>query len=186
MMFFDHNAANLLEKFGLALTWKFLYLGYKGIGYTQYLSKQAIEEYGTFLLETGSYSSNEEMYLIVQLASARIESLECCSTLEQLIKYDRFDDIYGEDKWYIVIMDQVVCHMSDDPTDALLSVSNEWARMGCPDTLAHLIQGIVDKKPAPLYYTADTLIDIKSKIRAWISEKRSLISDYERPRQQDT
>jgi hypothetical protein len=167
------------------VNWTTILVGWRGLGvfspwpdrrmeFPPLLSPSELAIYSQERLESSPDAAEER--LVVDLCSLDLER-EGRQAVEDLLK--RLADLTKHDadfelrKWRLVILEELLANIPNDPVYGLIALTEFWQSFGFPANSPHEIQGRGNKVTPSEYYQAETLQRLLVRHQEWIQQEKS-------------
>src|SRR5215475_1063475 len=186
----DHNrsvSAFAKIKAAFDVNWTSVLVGWEGLWrlsprprrWTEFpplISTGEITSYAEKRLEASA--DRREQRMIIELMTVdlgRLTREEIRDMLESLSGLDGGDPAMELRKWRLVLLEQVLEGISNDPVYGLIALSEFWQEFGRPPDSPHEAQGVGNHITPSEYYRQENLDRLLARHREWIeTEKKTL------------
>ena len=154
-----------LEKLGLKITWKLLYLGYSG--YSDFGKQISASDVIAFAIDQlVSDSCNND---ICELASSyESEDEDILRILHQLAMNEKSNNEFELRKLKAAIVSNALKTKDPNCIDGLMELTDLWIELGYPSDSPHVIQGRENNMSPQDYYTEENYEKLYNKNISWL------------------
>lgn len=166
---------NEIKQLGLSITWKLLYIGFsKKEIFGQQFYLEDIIEYAIEQIELG-----EENQLVYELISIyEYETSLCSDILYELSEKENSNYEIEFRKIRVVIIYNSIITKNDDYIDGIYNLYDLYFKLGKPEDIPIIIQGVNNGIRAEEYYTEKTYEHIYNEIKNWVEHELKILKKY--------
>ena len=149
-----------IQKLGLIVTWRLLYLGLCD----KQISSEEIIEFAVEQLEKGCDVSE----VCMLAASCSNEKEEICCLLQKLINHEETSNDIEMRKLRVVVVASAIEKKQENYIDGLVGLTDLWIELGCPEDSPHVVQGRNNNLTVGEYYTAENYSRLFQQHQDWL------------------
>jgi hypothetical protein len=164
------NKIDELKKFNIPINWCTILTGWSGLGHIKrILGGTEIVNYALEQLE----QSPEKLYnYVLDLASTSDhEEDEIDSVLKKIVAIEQCDSEAEKIKWCIVLLEELLGNLPNNPIDGLGAITDFWASLDYPKYSPHVFQGRGNTIDPRDYYSRGNYDNLIKIHKAWIEHK---------------
>ena len=160
------------KDYNLKITWKLLYLGYKGNDvFKDELDVSDILSYAIEKLE--DEDCDELVYDLASEYESNTDKID--NILRKLSEKEDANEKLELRKWRVLIVAKELVTKNDNFVNGLLSLGNLWIKLGFPEDSPHVFQGKDNNISPEEYYTEENYQNIYEEHLHWLNKEIEFI-----------
>ena len=182
-------------KADFATNWTTILVGWNGLGalspwpdrWKEFPPLLGADEIVNYAYERLSLSPvAEEDKIMIELLALNLQR-EPRETVKELLtrlsNLSQGDMLFELRKWRLILLEELLDHLPEDSTYALLALTEFWQNFGFPTDSPHEVQGRDNSISPSEYYQKENLQRLLNRHRTWIQEERATIKSRENIRE---